>query len=171
MAEEKVRLLLCKDCKSIEEIPDHDGTPREDFLLENRVSQHTYPDGNRHFGQLMVISKKHWDNAEYKTEIVKKINEKMENGGSEGLGTDFYNLKASFQDDAMTCWRKHQRTLDCGDLRSSKVRLTPGTNTERKAAGLPKYRSAKDRYLCDFCPVMNRVRADHFDKAAPKESR
>ncbi|WP_409238300.1 hypothetical protein [Streptomyces sp. PA5.6] len=169
MDEENVRLLLCKDCKSIEELPDHQGSPREDFLLENLVSRHTYPDGDRHFGQLMAISKKHWDNAEYQAEIVKKINEQMSGGGSEGLGAEFYTAKATFQDDAMSCWQKHSRTLDCGDFRTTKVQLTPGTNAERKAAGLPKYRSAKDRYLCDFCPVMNRVRADQFTKTAPKE--
>ncbi|MFE9412388.1 hypothetical protein ACFYN0_26870 [Streptomyces sp. NPDC006704] len=117
----------------------------------------------------MTISKTHWDNPEYRAEIVKKINQSMEGGGAEGLGAEFYTTKATFQDDAMSCWKKHGRTLDCGDFRTSKVQLTPGTNAERKAAGLPKYQSAKDRYLCDFCPVMNRVRADHFAKTAPKE--
>ncbi|MEU7147094.1 hypothetical protein AB0B15_03495 [Streptomyces sp. NPDC045456] len=170
MAEEFIRLLMCKDCKSIEEIPDHEGTPREDHLLENLVSRHKFPDGNPHTAHPLVrIAKKNWHDAEHRKAILTKLQEAVINGGSDGLGTEFYGLKDTFREDALTCWKKHNRTLDCGDFRSKRVMLTPGTAAERKAAGLPKYRSAKDRYLCDFCPVMNRVRADHYDKTAPQE--
>ncbi|KUL44699.1 hypothetical protein ADL22_12195 [Streptomyces sp. NRRL F-4489] len=117
----------------------------------------------------MSISKKHWQNPHYKDEVVKKITKHIGGEASEGLGVDFYTTKNTFQEDAMVCWKKHNRTLDCGDFRSKRVMLTPGTNADRKAAGLPKYRSAKDRYLCDFCPVMNRVRADLCAKTTPKE--
>ncbi|MEU5425122.1 hypothetical protein AB0H73_05875 [Streptomyces olivoreticuli] len=169
MPEENVRLLLCANCKSIDELPDHEGSPREDFLLDNLVNRHVFPDGSKHFGQLMKLPKKHWEKSTYKDEIVAKINETLAKGGSDGLGTEFYNTKATFQDDAMSCWKRHHRNLDCSDWKSNKARLTPGTAKARKAAGLPKYRSPKDRYLCDFCPVANAVRQKHFDKTAQKD--
>ncbi|MCC3766005.1 hypothetical protein [Streptomyces sp. UNOC14_S4] len=169
MTEENIRLLMCHNCRTIEELPDHDGHPREDHLLDNLVNRHEFPDGAKHRGQLLKVPKAYWEKAHYKDEIIKKINHNLAKGGSDGLGGDFYNTKATFQDDAMACWKRHNRSLDCSDWKSDKVRLTPGTAKERKVAGLPKYRSPKDRYLCDFCPVANAVRKAHFDKTAPKD--
>ncbi|WP_159402754.1 hypothetical protein [Streptomyces sp. RTd22] len=40
-----IRLLLCKDCGSMEELPDYEGDPRQDFLLDTLVKRHRNPDG------------------------------------------------------------------------------------------------------------------------------
>ncbi|WP_274916953.1 hypothetical protein [Streptomyces sp. WZ-12] len=169
MIDENIRLLLCHNCHTIEELPDYDGNPDEDHLLGNLVNRHAYPDGTKHRGHLMKVPKKYWEKTHYKDEIVKKINDTVAKGGSDGLGTEYYNTRDAFGTDALQCFKRHHRNLDCSDWKSDKVRLTPGTVKERKAAGLPKYRSPKDRYLCDFCPVANAVRQKHFDKTAPKD--
>ena len=38
-----------------------------------------------------------------------------------GFDTDYYQARDTLKEDAMTCWKKHARTVDCG------VGLSPGT--------------------------------------------
>uniref|UniRef100_A0AAU3I9Z9 Uncharacterized protein n=1 Tax=Streptomyces sp. NBC_01393 TaxID=2903851 RepID=A0AAU3I9Z9_9ACTN len=147
---EHVRLLLCKTCGSLEDLPDYEGDPSRDYLLEALVQKH--PDHVAH--PLMRVEKKHWDIKSTRDSIIAKI---RENTGHTGLDPAFYNAKSAFQEDAHTCWQKHLRNPGCNDYKTASKRLTPDTAAERKAAGLPKYRSAQDRYLCEFCPVHSLV--------------
>jgi hypothetical protein len=143
---EHIRLLLCKTCGSLEELPDYEGDPSRDFLLEALVQKH--PDHIAH--PLMRVEKKFWDSPSTRDSIIAKI---RENTGHTGFDPAFYNAKNTFQEDAHACWTKHLRNPGCNDYKTASKRLTPDTAVERKAAGLPKYRSPQDRYLCEFCPV------------------
>lgn len=153
----KIRLLICNTCQSVEELPMYEGRPERDDTLNYRVSFHRYADGNEHFGGLATVAATVWSNTEARGEIIRKLRTEMfRPGEAEGLGTDFYDVKSTFGEDAFTCWQQHNRTENCQDYRSDKKRLLPDTKAERKEAGL----SVKDRpntWLCDFCPVHSLV--------------
>lgn len=150
-----IRLLACKQCQSIEELPPFDGPPEHDTLLTNLVQRHR-TNGMEHIGSLFNVEASQWEQDHIKKELVKQIAAKME-GGETGLGHEYYDLKNTFQDDAMTCYTAHLRNPACSDYRSESKRLSAGTNAERRAEGLPEHRS--NRFLCDFCPVNSLVEA------------
>jgi hypothetical protein len=153
MATEHIRLLLCKTCGTMEELPDYEGDPRGDFILEALVKKHP-----NHLADpnvpLVRIEKKHWDTPSTRKAIIAQIRDKT---GHTGFDMTYYDAKNTFQEDAHECFNKHLRNPACGDYKTDSKRLTPSTTAERKAAGLPKYRSAHDRFLCDFCPVQSLV--------------
>jgi len=149
--EPQIRLLVCRDCKTIEELPDYDGDPADDLLLNISVERHQRPVA--HTGLLFKFPLKYWAVPKIREEIVKQIR-----GGSEGLdvfGTKFYDTKMTFHEDAMTCWGQHNRPKEqCPDYKSDKKQLKPDTAAERKDAGLDKPGTKGPKiYLCDFCPV------------------
>jgi hypothetical protein len=147
-----IRLLVCRDCKTIEEMPDFDGDPRDDVLLNILVQRHQQP--VEHTGLLFKFPVKYWAVPKVQEEIVKQIR-----GGSEGLDAfqkNFYATKMTFAEDAMSCYSEHNRPKgQCADYKSDKKILKPETTSERKEAGLSKYEatSGPKVYLCDFCPV------------------
>lgn len=152
MSTEQIRLLLCLECSTIEELPDYEGDPREDHLLEVLISKHEYPSGLRHLGDLIKLDKAVWDNKNSKREVIKQI--RKGSGGIDEFDAKFYETKNTFMEDALHCWKvKHNRTINCGDYRSEPKRLVPDTKDDWKQAGVtrPK-KTAFDRYLCDFCP-------------------
>lgn len=150
---EKVRLLICFECKSIEEVPFYEGPPERDETLEYRASKHAYPSGERHVGQLAVVDKTQWDDPTIRTAIIRKISAGPD---GEGLGQQFYDIKSTFQEDAMTCWKRHGKRVNCEDYKTDKMRLRPDTAADRKAEGLdPKTRPST--FLCQFCPVNSHV--------------
>lgn len=151
MADNQIRLLACQQCKTIEELPDFEGRPEQDHLLSYALERHRN-NGVAHIGALFKVPEKDWENDKAKKSITQQIAAKLE-GGETGLGSAFYDLKNNFQEDAIACFNAHMRNPACSDYKSDSKRLTPGTAAERKAAGLSEYRSAKDRYLCEFCPV------------------
>lgn len=159
MADTQIRLLACKQCKTIEELPDYEGRPDNDHLLAYALKRHRTNDV-AHIGALFKVPEKDWDNDKAKKSITLQVAAKLE-GGETGLGSDFYNLKNNFQEDAIACFERHLRNPACSDYKSDSKRLTPDTAAERKEAGLSAYRSAKDRYLCEFCPVQSLVEQAH----------
>ena len=96
----------------------------------------------------------------------------QDEAGGELLDGEFFDIKNTFDDDAFTCWKQHNRTTNCGDYRSDKKRLVAPTQELRKdiGGGLAK-KSPVSTFLCNFCPyqsiVMQRMRADqgeyHFN--------
>ncbi|MDP9870405.1 MULTISPECIES: hypothetical protein [Streptosporangium] len=158
----KLRLLLCGECKSIEELPWYEGDVRGDHLLDYLASRHQYPDGNRHRGgALFDVPEKHWKDPNARQMIIEQINART----GKGLGDKFYEVKATFKEDAFTCWKSRNRTKNCGDFKSEKKRLIPDTKAERKDLGLSPVKS--NRFLCEFCPyfsiAMQRMRAGRGD--------
>jgi hypothetical protein len=148
--EEYIRLLVCRTCKTIEELPPHDGRPQDDVLLQITVERH----GENHVGLLYNVGALHWTSPTMRESIKEQITK-----GSSGLdafGTNFYATRMTFHEDAMTCFTQHMRPKgQCPDFRNEKKRLSPGTNADRKELGLsPVEKGTGPRvYLCDFCPV------------------
>ena len=146
----QIRLLVCRTCKSIEELPDYDGSPETDTLLNISVGRHQRPEP--HLGILMKFPFKYWAVPKIKEEIVKQIR-----GGSTGLDVisdNFYETKSQFAEDAMNCWGLHLRPKgQCPDYKSDKKVLKPDTAADRKEAGLSMEVGGPKVYLCDFCPV------------------
>jgi hypothetical protein len=150
---DRLRLLICHDCESIEELPFYEGPPDRDDTLAYRVSFHQFPNGEEHLGVLATVPADHWEKASHRHEIVEKIaTASGRPGTASGLGADFYDVKNNFAQDAMACWKKHNRTNDCDEWRGDHKRLYPDTKGDRKELGLnPKGRP--NTFLCDFCPV------------------
>lgn len=153
----ETRLLACQQCKTIEELPDFDGPPEHDHLLAHSVQRHQ-TNGVQHVGLLSKVDSERWKDTNVRKEVSRQIASRLA-GGETGLGSPYYDLKNTYQTDALDCFKAHLRNPNCSDYHSDAKRLTPGTAAERKAAGLPEYHSPKDRYLCDFCPVQSLVEA------------
>lgn len=145
----QIRLLVCRTCKTIEELPDFDGPAEYDRLLQVAVEPHQKP--TEHIGLLMKFPLKYWAREDIKKQIIEQIQ-----GGSSGLdvfGTNFYATKMTFHDDAMKCYDIHLRPEgQCSDYKSDRKELKPGTDSDRKSEGLGAYTGPKV-YMCDFCPV------------------
>lgn len=160
----KIRLLLCYVCDTIEPLPWFDGPVEYDETLLARLAKHRTPEGHPHVGNLATASEISWNTPERRARIVEELTA-VRNGGEAGLGTKFYDVRSTFEEDAMTCWRvAHARTENCDDYKSDKMRMLPDTREERKDLGLSVRQ--KDRpggtHLCMFCPyhsiVMSRAR-------------
>ena len=156
---EMVRLLICLECKTTEQIPDYEGDHRHDYTLDYVIQPHTYPSGEKHRGQLMRVEKKHWDSPSTRTAIENQI---RESAGHTGLDKEFYATKDTLHEDAMKCWAAHNRNPGCSDYKSPKKRLSAGTDRERKKLGIAPLRSTT--FLCDFCPVKSMVQQRVFEK-------
>lgn len=139
----KVRLLICKDCHSIEELPNFTGPPEYDVLLEGLVQNHRFPNGEEHVGSLAVVEKEEWDNPTYKEAITKKITEQF-SGGTTGFESEFYASKNTYQADAMECYNQHRRPESCIDYKDSSKRI--GNPSKMGWETGPRV------YLCQFCP-------------------
>lgn len=138
------RLLVCKNCRTIDELPSADEDPG-DVLLNITVERH----GEMHFGRLWNVPKAVWMTPALKEDVIKQLS----GGEGEGLGLPFYNTRMQFAEDAMTCYSLHNRPKgQCPDYKSDKKKLSAGTEKMRKAEKLDAY-SGPTIYLCDFCPV------------------
>jgi hypothetical protein len=149
-----VRLLFCHDCRSVDQVPDFDGPPEYDHYLEYRVQQHRFPNGEPHRGILGRC-----DNNE--TAIQAAIDQMASNvtaGEGVGLGQPMYDLRDNYKTEAMQCWKKHNRTADCGDYRSDGKRLYADTKADRRAEHMPTSLNERpNAWLCDFCVVHSLV--------------
>jgi hypothetical protein len=158
MAAEQIRILRCDQCRTLEELPDFEGNPDDDQVLKALINhRHTEESGTTHVGQLMKVEKAHWDSPSVRKEILRQLSVK-----TTGFDPEVYKADEGFRADAMQCWKQHLRVRECGDYKSPEKRLTPNTAKERKEAGLPKYRSDRDVYLCDFCPAKSIVQEKVF---------
>jgi hypothetical protein len=157
---EQIRILRCDQCRTLEELPDYEGDPSTDYVLAALIDRrHTEESGLTHVGQLMRVEKQHWESPSVRKEILRQLAVK-----TTGFDPEVYKADEGFRADAMTCWKQHLRVPECADYKSAEKRLTPNTAQERKEAGLPKYRSDKDVYLCDFCPAKTAAQEAHFTK-------
>jgi len=142
------RLLVCRNCTTIEELPSAEEDPGNQ-LLDIAVERH----GENHFGILWNVPKGIWMAPEMRQAVIDQINDKVGSAG-QGLGVKFYEAKNQFHEDAMTCYSLHNRPQgQCSDYKSEKKWLSPKTERERRDAGLPALNVSKKIYLCDFCPV------------------
>jgi hypothetical protein len=148
--EPQIRLLICRDCKTIEELPDYEGRPEEDTLLIIATERHQRP--VEHTGNLLKFPLKYWARPDVKEEILKQIKQGA-GAGLDVFGTSFYETKSQFHEDAMSCFALHMRpSSGCSDYKTERKELKPGTAKDRKDLGLSASTKAKV-FLCDFCPA------------------
>ncbi len=153
------RLLFCLVCKTLEELPPYEGDPKNDTLLEIAIEKHVFPSGEPHKGRLFVLPVKTWMDQNARKEILKQIH----GGGSAGLNeldNTYYDTKSTFSEDALTCWKAHNKPTDsCDDYCSDRKLLLPKTEMERKELGLPSLKESggPKNYLCHFCPIHVKV--------------
>lgn len=168
--EEKVLLLVCYTCKTVEEIP---------FLKIKKTPQDTWDQTDNPFlqrfahphdqkgclGRLVDIDAFLWMSPKGREAALAGIKKQLLEGsiGLDIIG-DFYDLKASFSADAMTCFSNHNKPKgQCPDYKSDSKLLKPDTAAERKEAGLDVKKMPKT-YLCDFCPVKSYNMMKHNEK-------
>ena len=159
---ERFNLLVCKTCKTIEELP---YTKTGEYLGEGKYSQSDNPfvtlaaeaHGPDHIGApLMDVLQGHWMTPKVKEALVEQLRETFfGKGAAQGLdvfGTGFYGLKDTYSQDAMSCWKVHNSPKgQCPDYKTDRKLLNAGTDKDRRDAGLSK--SNIKVHLCDFCPV------------------
>lgn len=156
-----VRLLGCAHCKTVEILPDFDGPPEHDDLLNDRVSKHRTPEGYEHIGMLAIVTEDEWKIPGAQKQVTDQIAAKLE-GGETGLGSAYYDLKDTFQEDALKCFNQHQRNPACSDYKDDSKRLLSGNEKEMKELGIT---STSKRFLCEFCPVHSLVQQAQRRKA------
>jgi uncharacterized protein YlaI len=154
---EPIRILYCWNCKTIEELPNFEGHPDDDILLEYAIEKHESA-GIKHTGSLLKVGKDTWGKENMRKEIIKNLREQTGGLGSglANIDKEYYHTKSTFHDDAMKCFNLHNRPEGmCGDYAAERKKLIPKTHAERKELGLPV--STTSIYLCDFCPVKSFV--------------
>lgn len=149
--ETKIRLLRCDVCRSLEEIPDFDGPPDYDVILQVTLSRHKHPSGEPHVGRLIDVPEKAWNIPPLREALLRQIHE-----GSRGLNEfdpAYYDVQDTFREDALLCYSQHLRPKEgCPDWHADNKRLMPDTKGDRKELGLsPK--GMPVIFLCSFCPV------------------
>lgn len=157
----KIRLLRCDVCRTLEELPDFDGPPEYDTVLQVALDRHRTPEGHPHIGRLLDVPKRAWDTPPLREALLQQIQQ-----GSKGLAefdTSYYDVRNTFQDDAMACYRQHNRPkAGCPDFNSESKRLKPDTKGDRKELGLSE-KGMPIIHLCSFCPVRS-----YYDAKAAK---
>lgn len=150
-----MRVLLCTDCNSIDELPPHAGAPENDVVLERLIADlHTHPVMGAHRGLMFTVPVKHWANETARKAIIKQMREGL-SGGLDEIDPDFYASRDNFRDDAMACWAQHLRPKgQCPDYMSESKKILPPTREERKELDLaaPKD-SGVSISQCSWCPV------------------
>ncbi len=161
-----MRLLMCLECKSMEELPDFSGPPEEDVLLKSLIEKHQFMPGYPHHGHLMNIPQETWDNEEHRDAIIK---EAWKKAGYTGMEPEFYATQNTFQEEAAKCFSAHMRPQDgCIDWhdRSKRIGNSTLTDEEKKTAREHGLKSKNAVYLCDFCPVRaNYVQKKRYEAA------
>lgn len=153
---ENVRLLQCMTCKSVEQMPDFEGMPEDDHLLQYIDEKHGGQTEQPHHRALHRINKTHWDDRA----IRKQIHTQMW-ADTKGFVPEYYAIKDTLLEDAQKCFSSHKRSVPCIDYQDRSKRLG------NPAAGLRRQLSRELRrdltgggpkvFLCSFCPVQGYV--------------
>jgi hypothetical protein len=178
---DEIRLFLCRRCKTLEEVLDFDGPAEEDQLLMHVVAKHQRcaPGGALIGGQtpeeqlassdmaLARVDRTHWNNPKHRQQILAQLGQ-----AGTGFEQNYYDIKNTFQEDALKCYSKHGRPKDgCIDYKNADKELGNAlmTSEEKKASnsfGLEVMGKARRKvFLCDFCPVKSGVQHKVFKKA------
>lgn len=149
----QIRLLFCFVCQTLEELPDYEGRPEDDVLLNITLERHTIAT-IPHTGHLFKVAVKLWAVDSIRQQIIKQI--RVGSGGMSEIDPTYYESKSTFSEDALRCYSAHLRPSDgCPDYLDDSKRLLPKTDKERKELGMPSVRETGGPkvYLCQFCPI------------------
>lgn len=149
----QIRLLRCTHCRTLEELPDYQGDPRDDTVLDHLVHEHNrrHPNVDNKDAYLLRVSERAWRNPKIGRRIHDKIwSDLKEQGLLGGFVPEYYATKNTFVEDAVKCHDKHNRQVPCIDWRADHRRIGNPTK-EGWREGRVKV------YLCDFCPVASKV--------------
>lgn len=155
----ELRLVVCKDCRSIEELPAYNGPVTKDILLEDTLSRHM-TEWSTHEVALIKVPESYWKTKNVRDRIVKQISQ----GGSKGIeelegAEDYYGTRDTYRDDALACFKRHQRPKEgCIDWHSPDKRI--GNPTSEGWKNGPRV------YACDFCPVAAWVQKKQLEETA-----
>jgi hypothetical protein len=151
-----MRLLYCNACRTIDEVPDYEGSDKVDPLVEEVVRKHNVKDPMTHGGgqyspmRLMKIDDLEW--MVDREKVVKLINESNKQVGMDPWVGESHN---TFLEDANKCWRQHRQPKEgepCIDYWSESKRIGRPT-AEGRAALKENYKlGTKDPHLCLWCP-------------------
>lgn len=142
----EIRLVVCRDCRSIEELPPYTGPIDRDVLLEDTLSRHMYV-GSTHEVTLVKVPESFWRDKAIKERITRQLSQ----GGSKGIeeledAQDYYGTRDTYREDALKCFQRHQRPQEgCIDYQNPDKRIGNPTSEGWKTG--PRV------YACSFCPV------------------
>jgi hypothetical protein len=167
------RLLVCRECQTIEILPLYDGPPQleaQDPILDNVVRRHVQKHGDLNLeGAALLVASEDPCNCDEKTMVdvtgtVRASRSRVRGrhtfweghkddilkGLKErwtGFHPEFYATKDTYAEDALRCYNLHRRPqgTDCIDWLDDRKRLTPENWKGREV------------YLCHFCPVASTV--------------
>ena len=145
----QIRLLRCTHCGTLEELPDFQGDPRDDHLLDHLVMEHQrrHPFHDETDAFLLRVSEEKWRNPKTRRGIHAQIWADRE---GKGFVPEYYASKNTFIEDANKCHVQHNRQVPCIDWHADRKRIGNPTK-EGWREGRVKV------YLCDFCPVASIV--------------
>lgn len=154
-----MRLLRCFICKTVEELPDPPKgvdpgaiEPGQDPLLDELLGRHNdRQECQGRSGQLLSVEDSDWRDEDRRSEILAQMGVE-----TTGLPGEFYEVKATFHEDAMKCFSQHKRPEGyCIDWKADSKSL--GRATPEGKAWQKQNFKAPTMHLCDFCPVATTV--------------
>ena len=138
---EYILLLICKSCKSVEEIPYvktgkylGEGKYDQEFNPFLEAITHVHNEKGCPRGLLADVKTAYWMTPKVKAGIVKQIQDQFTgsnplSAGLDVFGTNFYDLKDTYSADAMSCWGVHNSPKgQCPDYKTDRKKLDPGTS-------------------------------------------
>lgn len=149
----QIRLLRCTTCRTLEELPDYQGDPRDDTVLDHLVHEHNrkHPNVDNKDAYLLRVSETLWRNPKTGRKIHEQIwSDLKEQGVLGGFVPSYYDSKNTFVEDANQCFVQHRRSIPCIDWHADRKRIGNPTK-EGWREGRVKV------FLCDFCPVASSV--------------
>lgn len=152
----QVRLLQCWTCKTVEEMPDFEGLPEHDHVLQYIDEKHGGQTEQPHHRAILRVEKAHWDDRK----VRKQIHAQMW-ADTKGFVPEYYAVRDTLREDASKCFAAHRRSVPCIDYQDRSKRLGNPASGMRKAlskefkrdftGGGPKV------FLCNYCPVQGYV--------------
>lgn len=168
-----MRLLVCRECKTVDELPDYEGPVEGDTVLSFFVDEHNL---RRHHGDYAAnlvsvtdpVLLDAWKNPLQRLEILQQIEWKMGvklHDEDLGFGGEYYATRSTYMEDAAKCFAAHRRPVDgCIDWKSDSKLLQHPT-PEGQAWSREHYKlNSKMPHLCDFCVVKTGVQTQVFAK-------
>lgn len=169
---ERIRLLVCNICQTVEELPMQEDRGSEyDPWLAGLLERHGHEtldlSGDRPDAKVFDVERKHWDDHTTRKEIVERIRKEEKHSG---LGDDFYDATNTYREEALKCYQKHNMPTPqtgCIDFRDKSKRISNTLVTQDEKSELTKDQQASLRdihrntktYICYWCPYFTALQS------------